>query len=85
MASSRNNALEFSSARSEILVSSDVVTGKRYGALQIINNTVFSALTASNVDGTNHLLSVTIPAGAILYGSFSEVTVISGVVAAHKY
>ena len=85
MASSRNNALEFSSAGSEILIAADAVTAKRYGALQIINDTVFSALTASNVDGTVNLLGATIAAGTILYGSFSEVTVTSGIVAAHKY
>ena len=85
MASSRNNALEFSSAGSEILIAADAVTAKRYGALQVINDAVFSALTASNVDGTVNLLGSTIAAGTILYGSFSEVTVTSGIVAAHKY
>ena len=85
MASSRNNALEFSSAGSEILIAADAVTAKRYGALQVINDAVFSALTASNVDGTANLLGATIPAGTILYGSFSAVTVTSGIVAAHKY
>ena len=85
MASSRNNALEFSSAGSEILIAADAVAGKRYGALQIINDTVFSALTASNVDGTDNLLGATIAAGTILYGSFSAVAVTTGIVAAHKY
>tara|TARA_R110002126_G_scaffold284059_1_gene433577 strand:- start:250 stop:507 length:258 start_codon:yes stop_codon:yes gene_type:complete len=85
MASSRNNALEFSSAGSEILIAADAVTAKRYGALQVINDAVFSALTASNVDGVANLVGATIAAGTILYGSFSEVTVTSGIVAAHKY
>lgn len=85
MASSRNNALEFSSAGSEILEAADAVTGKRYGALQILNDTVFSALTVSNIEGTSKLIGATFDAGTILYGSFSEVTVTSGIVAAHKY
>ena len=85
MSSSRNNTLEFSSVGSEILIAADAVTAKRYGALQVINDAVFSALTASNVDGTVNLLGSTIAAGTILYGSFSEVTVTSGIVAAHKY
>tara|TARA_R110000772_G_scaffold167819_1_gene279518 strand:+ start:981 stop:1238 length:258 start_codon:yes stop_codon:yes gene_type:complete len=85
MSSSRNNTLEFSSVGSEILIAADAVTAKRYGALQVINDAVFSALTASNVDGTVNLLGPTIAAGTILYGSFSEVTVTSGIVAAHKY
>ena len=85
MSSSRNNTLEFSSVGSEILIAADAVTAKRYGALQVINDAVFSALTASNVDGTANLLGTTIAAGTILYGAFSEVTVTSGIVAAHKY
>ena len=85
MANSRNNALEFSSAGSDILQAADAVTGKRYGALQILNDTVFSALTASNIDGTAKLVGPTLAAGTILYGAFSEVTVTSGIVAAHKY
>ena len=85
MASSRNNALEFSSVGSEIISGGDAVTAKRYGALQIINDTVFSSLTASNVDGISGLFGITFVAGTILYGAFSAVTVTSGVVAAHKY
>ena len=85
MSSSRNNTLEFSSVGSDILEAADAVTGKRYGALQIINDTVFSALTASNVDGSSKLVGPTIAAGTVIYGAFSEVTVTSGIVAAHKY
>ena len=85
MSSSRNNTLEFSSVGSEILIAADAVTGQRYGALQIINDTVFSVLTSGNVIGTANLLGATIAAGTILYGSFSAVTVTTGIVAAHKY
>lgn len=85
MANSKNNALEFSSAGSEILEGADAVTGKRYGALQILNDTVFGALTATSIDGTSKLLGITFAAGTVIYGSFSEVTVTSGIVAAHKY
>ena len=85
MSSSRNNTLEFSSVGSDILEAADAVTGQRYGALQILNDTVFSALTASSIDGTAKLVGPTFAAGTILYGAFSEVTVTSGIVAAHKY
>ena len=85
MSSSRNNTLEFSSVGSEILESANAVTGQRYGALQILNDTVFGALVASNIDGTAKLVGPTFAAGTILYGAFSEVTVTSGIVAAHKY
>jgi hypothetical protein len=43
MSSSRNNTLEFSSVGSEAFTSGGSATGQRYGALQIINDTVFSA------------------------------------------
>ena len=85
MSSSRNNTLEFSSVGSEILQAADAVTGKRFGALQIINDAVFSVLTASTVEGSAKLVGPTIPAGTVIYGVFSEVTVTSGIVAAHKY
>ena len=85
MSSSRNNTLEFSSVGSDILEGGDAVTDKRYGALQILNDTVFGALTASSIDGTAKLVGSTFAAGTIIYGAFSEVTVTSGIVAAHKY
>jgi len=85
MSKSRNNALEFSTVGSEVLESTDAVTGKRYGALQIINDATFSALTAGNVTDTSKLIGQTIPAGMVIYGEFSAVTVSSGLVMAHKY
>lgn len=86
MASSRNNALEFSSVGSEVLNAGDSVTGKRFGAIQIINDTVFSTLTAGNVDQSLAVLTgVTIAAGQVLYGQFSAVAVTSGLVICHKY
>ena len=82
---SRNNALEFSSVGSEAFTSGGSASGQRYGALQIINDTVFSSLTASNVDGIVNLQSITLAAGTVLYGQFSAFTITSGVVVAHKY
>jgi hypothetical protein len=85
MSSSRNNTLEFSSVGSEAFTSGGSTSGQRYGALQIINDTVFSSLTASNVDGIANLQSITLAAGTVLYGQFSAFTITSGVVVAHKY
>ena len=65
MSSSRNNTLEFSSVGSEAFTSGGSATGQRYGALQIINDTVFSALVASNVDGIANLQTITIAAGLL--------------------
>jgi len=42
-------------------------------------------LTATSIDGTAKLVGPTFAAGTVIYGSFSEVTVTSGIVAAHKY
>ena len=85
MSSSRNNTLEFSSVGSEAFTSGGSATGQRYGALQIINDTVFSALVASNVDGIANLQTITIGAGTVLCGQFSAFTITTGVVIAHKY
>jgi len=83
---SRNNALEFSSVGSEVLDAGDSVTGKKYGAIQIITDTNFSTLTANNVDQSSAVLTgVEIGAGIVLYGQFSAVAVTSGLVICHKY
>ena len=86
MSSSRNNTLEFSSVGSEVLNAGDSVTGKRYGAIQLVTDTNFSVLTANNVDQSLAALTgVGIGAGTILYGQFSAVAVTSGLVICHKY
>jgi hypothetical protein len=83
---SRNNALEFSTVGSEVLDAGDSVTGKKYGAIQIITDTNFSTLTANNVDQSSAVLTgVGIGAGTVLYGQFSAVAVTSGLVICHKY
>ena len=83
---SRNNALEFSTVGSEVLDAGDSVTGKKYGAIQIITDTNFSTLTANNVDQSSAVLTgVEIGAGIVLYGQFSAVAVTSGLVICHKY
>lgn len=85
MASSRNNTLEFSSAGSQILGSGDTSTATSIGAIQVLNDTVFSTLTSNNVDTTLQVLTgATFAAGTIIYGQFSEVVLTSGLVACHK-
>ena len=86
MSSSRNNTLEFSSVGSEVLDAGDSVIGKRYGAIQVITDANFGILSADNVDQSSAVLTgVGIGAGTILYGQFSSVAVISGLVICHKY
>ena len=84
MASSRNNALEFSSVGSVLATNSDVTTGS-FGAIQVLQDTTFGTVVSSNVDQTTHtaLSGKTLGAGTILYGQFSSVLVVSGLVALH--
>ena len=85
MASSRNNALEFSSAGSKILRGAASSSGK-FGAIQfLVESTLSGTLTATNVDSTADLLTQgTFSAGTIIYGNFTTVQISSGCVALHK-
>ena len=58
MSSSRNNTLEFSSVGSEVLDAGDSVTGKRYGAIQVITDANFGTLSADNVDHMDRLCTL---------------------------
>lgn len=85
MSKSRNNALEFSSAGSQILGDGDSSTITSFGAIQVINDTVLATMTSSNVDTSLQVLTgATLPAGTIIYGQFSGVSLTSGLVALHK-
>tara|TARA_Y100001937_G_scaffold68273_1_gene93300 strand:- start:981 stop:1241 length:261 start_codon:yes stop_codon:yes gene_type:complete len=85
MASSRNNALEFSSAGSKILRGAASASGK-FGAIQFLKDSTLSGtLTATNIDGSADLLTEgSFGAGTIIYGNFTTVQISSGVVALHK-
>jgi len=84
MASSRNNALEFSSVGSTLLGDSDAATGS-FGAIQVLQDTTFGAIAASNVDvSAENFTGKTLGAGTILYGQFTAVNVTSGLVQVHK-
>ena len=84
MASSRNNALEFSSVGSILLTDGDNSQGS-FGAIQVLQDTTFSLVLSSNVDQTTHTAfnGKTLGAGTILYGQFSSVAVTSGLVQLH--
>jgi hypothetical protein len=85
MASSRNNALEFSSVGSVLLTDLDTSIGS-FGAIQVLQDTIFGDVVSNNVDQTTHTAFVgkTLGAGTILYGQFSSVTIVSGLVQLHK-
>ena len=84
MASSRNNALEFSSAGSVVVTNESAPAG-RYGAIQILKDTILTNLASTNVVNVNNLNNTTLGAGTILYGNFTAGTVNStGLAVFHK-
>jgi hypothetical protein len=74
MASSRNNALEFSSVGSIVINAADGATAGKFGAIQFLKERTLSALTATNVENSADLLT-SFGAGTIIYGNFTSVTV----------
>ena len=74
MASSRNNALEFSSVGSIVINAADGATTGKFGAIQFLKDSTLSALTATNVDNSADLLT-SFGAGTIIFGNFTSVTV----------
>ena len=74
MASSRNNALEFSSVGSIVINADDGATAGSFGAIQFLKDSTLSALTATNITNSADLLT-SFGAGTILYGKFTSVTV----------
>jgi|TARA_B100002019_G_C20946804_1_gene439547 hypothetical protein len=83
MASSRNNALEFSSAGSVIIDSAAGATAGNFGAIQFLKDSTISAVTATKMTNSDKLLT-SFGAGTIIYGQFSSVTISGGLVALHK-
>ncbi len=83
MASSRNNALEFSSAGSVIIDAAAGATLGKFGAIQFLKDSTISALTETKITNSNKLLT-SFGAGTIIYGQFSSVTISGGLVALHK-
>jgi hypothetical protein len=83
MASSRNNALEFSSAGSVIIDAAAGATAGKFGAIQFLKDSTISALTETKITNSDKLLT-SFGAGTIIYGQFSSVTISGGLVALHK-
>ena len=86
MASSRNNALEFSSAGSIILDGTNHATAGAgtYGAIQVLKDSTLSGITGDSITNMDEL-HTTFGAGTILYGRFTNVTVASGgLIAVHR-
>jgi len=58
-------------------------TGVAFHAIQIITDTVFSALTGGSIAGDS-IIGATIPAGQVIFGVFTGFTLTSGSVLAYK-
>ena len=83
MASSRNNALEFSSVGSLVMSAASGGANGSFGAIQFLKDSTLSALTATNVTNSDSLLT-TFGAGTIIYGNFTSVTISGGLVQLHR-
>jgi hypothetical protein len=62
-----------------VIISNTTATKGSWSAIQVISDAVFTLLTG-NVTG---YASVTIPAGTVLFGRFSAITLASGTVLAY--
>lgn len=83
MSKSRNNALEFSSVGSVIVDSAAGSVTGRFGAIQVLKDCDILSLAGSSIENIAKM-ETTFPAGTVLYGVFTEVTLTSGLVALHK-
>jgi|TARA_S200002703_G_scaffold80657_1_gene69594 hypothetical protein len=74
MASSRNNALEFSSVGSIVINAADGATAGTFGAIQFLKDSEIDEVISTNITNASDL-QTTFAAGTILYGNFTSVTV----------
>ena len=66
-----------------VLAATQEATGN-FAAIQVISNTVFTTITDSNGQVGLLISPVSIPAGTILYGRFTFVKVLTGLVVVYK-
>ena len=83
MSKSRNNALEFSSVGSIIIDAAVGATAGNFGAIQFLKDATISAVAGESI-GNIAKLQTSFPAGIVIYGKFTSVTLSSGLVALHK-
>lgn len=60
------------------LENSDSDTTNTFFAIQAVNDTIISSITGSSSTGLDKLLTKTIPAGLINYGTYNGIVVTSG-------
>ena len=74
MASSRNNALQFSSVGSTVLNAARGAVSGKFGAIQFLKDSEIDEVIATNATNADDL-QTTFGAGTVLYGNFTSVTV----------
>ena len=82
--SRRNNTLEFSH-QGGVVVNDTTATTGNFGVIQIVNDAVFSSITAPEYTDASKLQTITHSAGTAIYGRITAFTLTSGVVIAHNY
>ncbi len=83
MSKSRNNALEFSSVGSIIVDTAAGITAGNFGAIQFLKDSEIDVMAGDGIQNIDKLYT-TLPAGTVLYGKFTSVTLLSGLVALHR-
>ena len=83
MASSRNNALEFSSVGSIVVQPSDGAIDGTFGAIQFLKDSTIAQALATNVTNPNYL-HTSFGAGTIIYGNFTSIALSAGLVQLHR-
>ncbi len=62
----------------------DAHSGLNCHAIQIIEDTVFTTLTDPTMEVADSISGITFPAGIIIFGAFTTITLASGSVLAYK-
>jgi len=78
-----NNTLPHAIGGSEVIDDTSAHTGL-WGEIQVINDAVISSITMPKVTNSAGYQSITLPAGMVIYGEVTAITLTSGVVAAHN-
>ena len=84
MALYARNPFDSGAAGATLITTTSAVTGSFY-AIQIIADTLIASLTGNlTISSGSSLTATTFPAGTVLYGGFSSMTLTSGKVVAYQ-
>ena len=79
----RNNTLSFSLSGDESIDDTAAHAGA-FGAVQVINDAIISAITMPNVTNSDGYTTITLSARTVIYGDVTSITLTSGIVTAHQ-